>query len=206
MRPLSCLSEASELLVADTSVAINLNATGCAARVLEALPYRIVIVESVQVELEYGRERGRNDADRTAALIAAEHLKIVRLGARGLDVFEGLVVGSAAETLDDGEAATVAYAVESSGVAVIDERKAMRIAAIRYPKLVTASTMDLLGHPYVCGALGERALADAVFFAIRDARMRVPRTHTEWAVKLIGVERAACCPILRSAPAARHAK
>ncbi|MCW5692313.1 MAG: hypothetical protein KIT48_08110 [Pseudolabrys sp.] len=199
MRPLSCLSEASELLVADTSVAINLNATGYAAQVMEALPYRIVIVDSVQTELEYGRQRGRNDADRTAALVAAKHLKIVRLGEKGLGVFEGLVVGSAAETLDDGEAATLAHAVESSGVAVIDERKALRIAAVRYPKLVTASTMDLLGHPYVCDALGEPALADAVFCALRDARMRVFPPHAEWAVKLIGAEWAAQCPSLKSA-------
>jgi predicted nucleic acid-binding protein len=206
MRPLSCLSEASELLVADTSVAINLNATGCAARVMAALPYRIVIVDSVQAELEYGRQRGRNDADRTAALVAAGHLKIVQLGENALDVFGGLVVGSAAETLDDGEAATLAHAVETSGVAVIDERKALRIAAVRYPKLVTASTMDLLGHPCVCDALGEGALADALFFALRDARMRIFPPHTEWAVKLIGAERAAQCPSLKSAPAAIRAK
>jgi predicted nucleic acid-binding protein len=199
MRPLSCLSEASELLVADTSVAINLNATGCAAQVLEALPYRIVIVDSVQAELEYGRQRGRDDVDRTAALVAAQHLKIAKLGEKGLDLFEGLVVGSAAETLDDGEAATLAHAVESSGVAIIDERKALRIAAVRYPKLATASTMDLLGHPYVCDALGETALAEAVFCALRDARMRVFPSHNEWVVKLIGADRAAQCPSLKSA-------
>ena len=110
MRPLSCLSEASALLVADTSVVINLNATGCAAQILEALPYRIVILDSVKAELEFGRQRGRSDANRTGALISGEHLKIVRLGDKGLEVFESLVVGSAAETLDDGEAAQHARA------------------------------------------------------------------------------------------------
>ena len=197
MRPLSCLSEASKLLVADTSVAINLNATGCAAQILEALPYRIVIVESVQAELEYGRRRGRNDADCTAALVAAGYLKIAQLGKKELGLFESLVVGPAAETLDDGEAATLAYAAENSGVAVIDERKALRIAAVRYPKLATASTMDILGHTYVCDALGEAALADAVFYALRDARMRVSHPHTEWVAALIGVDRASQCPSIK---------
>jgi predicted nucleic acid-binding protein len=198
MRPLTCLDEACALIVADTSVAINLNATGCAAQILDALPYRIAIVDTVQSELEFGRSRGRTDGDKTATLISSGHIKLVSLGATGLDIFEQLVVGSAAATLDDGEAATLAHAMEKAGAAVIDERKALRLAAERYPELLTASTMDLLGHPSVCEALGDTGLSDAIYLALRDARMGVCEPHKAWVVEVIGAERASRCRGLKN--------
>jgi hypothetical protein len=47
--------------------------------------------------------------------------------------------------------------------------------------------------------LGKDALADAVFRALRDGRMRVFPHHMEWVVGLIGPERAAECASLPSA-------
>jgi predicted nucleic acid-binding protein len=196
MRPLSWLDEASALLVADTSTVINLNASGNAAEILHALPYKIAIVDIIQKELEFGRERGRRDAELTSSLVAANHLEVVSLGNNGWMHFERLVTGAAAETLDDGEAATIAYAIELSGAAVIDETKATKICALRHPSLLIASSLDLFGHPMVCEVLGFERLAEAVFLALRDARMRVlPRYH-EWVLDLIGPERAALCPSL----------
>jgi predicted nucleic acid-binding protein len=196
MRPLSCLYGDSALLVVDTSAAINLNASGCAAEILHALPYKIAIVDVIQKELELGRERGRRDAELTSALVTANHLEVVSLGDGGWTHFERLVTGAAAETLDDGEAATIAYAIERNGVAVIDEDKAIKICAVRHPSLLIASSLDLFGHPLVCEALGPDRLAEAVFLALRDARMRVFPRHHEWVLDLIGVERAALCPSL----------
>jgi predicted nucleic acid-binding protein len=196
MRPLSCLDEASALLVADTSTVINLNASGSAAEILHALPYKIVIVDVIQKELEFGRERGRRDAELTSSLVADNHLKLVSLGEGGWTHFERLVTGAAAETLDDGEAATIACAIELSGAAVIDENKATKICARRYPSLLVASSLDLFGHPMVYKVLGPERLADAVFLALREARMRVLPRHHEWVIDLIGLERAALCPSL----------
>jgi predicted nucleic acid-binding protein len=196
MRPLSCLGELPAPLIADTSVVINLNATGCAEQILRALSARLVIVDVVEAELALGRERGRADADLAQILIDSGHIGVISLGERGLDHFEDLVVGPAAETLDDGEAATLAHALESGGAAIIDERKALRICSSRFPRLTTASTLDLLGHPSVFGALGEQRLAEAVFLALRDARMRVFEFHLAWVVELIGNERASQCASL----------
>jgi predicted nucleic acid-binding protein len=184
------------LLIADTSVAINLNATGCAAEILQALPYRVAVVDVVLGELEFGRQRGRRDADLTAALIAGKHIEVVVLGKIGLGHFEQLVVGAAAETLDDGEAATLAGALELGGTAVIDEGKALRICSSRFGGLATASSLDLLGHPAVCKTLGHDRLAEAAFLALREARMRVFGGHLEWVVELVGRNRAAECPSL----------
>src|SRR5215469_16749115 len=51
-------------------------------------------------------------------------VRVVQLGDDGKRVYGSLVEGTAARTLDDGEAATIAYAHEAGAVALIDEKKA----------------------------------------------------------------------------------
>jgi hypothetical protein len=137
-------------------------------------------------------------------MIEAGLIKQVELGPVGLTYFEQLVIGSAADTLDDGEAATLAYALEIGGTAIIDERKANRICMARFSKLQTATSVDLLSHQAVEDTLGRTALAEAVFLALRDARMRVFPHHIDWVVTLIGADRAQQCPSLpRSARTAK---
>ena len=195
----SSLNDPTTLVVADASVAINLNATGLAASILEALPNRFAVVEEVALELENGRRHGRNDADALNTLVAAGRVDIVRLGNPGIKYFTSLVSGSAAETLDDGEAATIAYALEHDATALIDERKANRICAERYDALATGCTIDVLAHNAVETALGHSKLVDGVFNALYRGRMRVLAQHVNWVVKTIGPERAAQCVSLPSA-------
>ena len=193
MGSLSFLTDPAVPIVADASAVINLNATDCAREIVRALPNRLVVVDVVRGELEEGRRRGRRDADLLNELVSASLVEIVRLSEFAGGWFEGMVIGRATETLDDGEAATIAYAVEHQAVALIDERKATRLCADRFPELRIASTVDLLGHPKLEEILGPQALADAVFNALQQARMRVSIHKTEWVVDLIGRERAAVC-------------
>ena len=188
----SCLDERTGPVIADTSVIINLNATGCAGAILRALPNPCVVVENVSLELHDGRRTGREDANVLAVLIEQHLVEQAQLGNPGMSQFASLVSGSAAETLDDGEAATIACAIERGAVALIDERKAMRICAERFPNLTVGCTVDVLSHRDVQAALG-RGLADAVFNALDRGRMRVPDQYGQWVVELIGKERAARC-------------
>ena len=80
----SCLDERTAAVVADTSVIINLNATGCAEAILRALPNRCLVVDDVSLELQIGRETGRRDADALAMLIEQHHVEQVRLGDPGI--------------------------------------------------------------------------------------------------------------------------
>ena len=188
----SCLDERTAAVVADTSVIINLNATGCAEAILRALPNRCLVVDNVSLELQIGRETGRRDADALAVLIEQHRVEQVRLGEPGISHFASLVSGSANETLDDGEAATVACAIERGAVALVDERKAIRICAERFPNLAVGCTVDVLAHRHVQAALGGR-LADVVFNALDRGRMRVPDQYGHWVVDLIGQARAVGC-------------
>jgi predicted nucleic acid-binding protein len=190
------LNNCPEPIVADTSVIINLIATGFASPIAEALAQSLVVVDTVPAELGSGRERGRMDFDRFNELVKARIVKIVTLGDIGMQHFGELVAGPAAETLDDGEAATIAYAIEKSGTALIDERKALRICSARYPELRVGCTVDLLTHPNVKARLSAETLADATFNALQRGRMRVLPDHLSQIISLIGSERAALCESL----------
>jgi len=189
----TCLTDPSPTLVADASAIINLIATGCASAIISALPNRVVVVDVVPAEIDTGRHRGRQDSDRLNELIAAGLVEIVKLGDVAAQHFETLVVGPAVSTLDDGEAATIAYAIEQGGIAVLDERKATRLCAERFPELRLGCTVDILAHPDVEGSLGRETLASAVFKALYHGRMRVFPHHVEWVVGLIGTDQAAVC-------------
>ena len=82
------------------------------------------------------------------------------------------------------------------GVALVDERKAIRICAERFPSLGIGCTVDVLAQRHVQAALGG-SLADAVFNALNRGRMRVSDHHGHWVVDLIGKERAAECRSLQ---------
>jgi hypothetical protein len=58
------------------------------------------------------------------------------------------------------------------------------------------STVEVLLHPKVREALGDDALAEAVFAALRDARMAVFPYHRDEVLQLIGTERAVRCSSL----------
>lgn len=195
-----CSTNLDATLVADTSVVINLNATGCAEAILRRLPQRLKIVDAVQTELSLGQQRDRDDYARLEQLVESGLIEVVTFQTDdAYSLFESLVVGPAAVTLDDGEAATIAYAVAHDATAIIDERKANRICNQRFPTLELASTVDLLSHPAVYETLGREALADAVFGALSRGRMRVFPEHRKWVMELIGNARAANCASLPQA-------
>ena len=191
----SCLTDRAVPIVADASVLINLNATKCAETILDALPNPFLAVSEVIPELKSDEQTGRDDAAAVSAWQASGQLQVVQLGGTGMQHFASLVSGPVAQTLDDGEAATIAYALELKphAIPLIDERKANRICAARFAGLVTGSTVDLLAHNDVQAALGCVRLADAVFNALYNGRMRVLPHYLKWVVGLIGPERARRC-------------
>lgn len=196
MKAPSSIANLSAPLVADASSVVNLQATSCAAEILRALPNQLVIVDEAATEIRNGYERGYPGKESMQKLVQGGLIQHRSLGPRGLEILESLVVGSAAETLDDGEAATIAYALENGAIPIIDEHKATRICEVRFDKLVVASTMDLFAHPAVQRSIGRLELQRAVFDALQVARMRPPNHYLDWTVELVGKEKAALCPSL----------
>ena len=179
--------------MADASVVINLNATGCARAIITAFPNRWAVTANALAELVGGMRNGHDDARALQTLIDAGVIDLVGLGDNGGRVYEALIDGSALRTLDDGEAATIGYAHEVGGIALIDERKAMNLCADRFPDMLVVSTVQLLLHEAVVRALGQRGHVDAVLGALQKARMRVPPDRISQVVAVIGEKSAASC-------------
>lgn len=193
----SFLGDPGAPVVTDASVIINLVATRTAAEIVAAFPNRFLATTNVRRELWEGRGRGHGSWEGLEALIVDGSIEPVELQRSDEPVYRSLVEGEAQETLDDGEAATIAYAVGRGAVALIDERKARRICAERFPRLRLASTADVLLHGLVKDGLGETGQRDAIFHALRDAKMQVvPRDRIQELVLRIGPVRAAACTSL----------
>ena len=184
-------------IVTDASVIINLVATRAAADIVVSFPNRFLATANVRRELWEGRGRGHGSWEGLEALIGDGSIEPVQLQGGDESVYRSLVEGDARETLDDGEAATIAYAVGRAAVALIDERKARRICAGRFPGLRLALTVDLLLHGLVRDVLGGTGQKDAIFRALRDAKMQVvPPDRMQELVRRIGPVRAAVCTSL----------
>lgn len=192
-------SDGRGLLVGDASMWISLTAISAPHEHLRALRYRAAITDVALTELDRGRAKGRRAADEVAALIHMGLAEVVRIEPLDEDLYLSLVSGPATETLDDGEAATLAWAAGHSAIAVIDERKATLIAGRRMPSVVLRSTADLFLAAQIVGALGEAGAAAALCEALIETRMRVPPNRISDVVALIGPDRARDCPSLPAA-------
>lgn len=192
MTPPSSWPEAGVPIILDASAVINLNGSGAARLILGALRQDVVVAEDVVEELARGTANGRRDSELLEDLIARRIVNRRALEASGLALFETLTIGPSATTLEDGEAATIALALETGGAAVIDESKGRRLAARHAASVPVIASIEVFCHPLVQAALGA-ALADAVFGALQQSRMQVLASHHAWIAELLGPERLPLC-------------
>jgi predicted nucleic acid-binding protein len=193
---LSCLTKNTEFVL-DTSVMINLLATGHATTILNALGMPVVVTGNVVREIERGAVNGRPEFELLTAMVNEGVLRVEELEDQMLATLLDLVSGGTAESLDDGEAATLAFAHGSGLCAAIDEKKATRLAAVRFESLKLVTTIDILAHESVRRSLGDELLADATLRALRLARMQVRKHQFEWVAELVGPKNVDACSSLR---------
>jgi len=114
------------------------------------------------------------------------------------EIFRALTESDLSGGLDDGEAATIALAIphSESAIAVIDERKALRIFRQRWEKRSAISTLTLLTNSRIVAGLTRKQFQDCIYSALFYARMRVPAEFQDWVVNLIGRDRACLCSSL----------
>lgn len=144
-------------------------------------------------ELERGRDKGRRTAAALVDLIKDGVVEVAELPSEAEETYLNLVAGPVSQTLDDGEAATLALALQVGAVAVIDERKAINLARDRFPALQIMSTTELLLSDAVRSLFSDEELGNVLYRALRDARMRVPEHQLEAVCACLGPERAAGC-------------
>lgn len=193
----SCLTKADSGIVLDASVIINLLATKKADKILMALGMPVVTPEEVAREIAKGAEKGREEFSSLQGLIDKNVIGVVELGAQSLEAFYDLVSGGTANSLGDGEAATLVLSETNSFVAAIDEKKATQRASEVFSSLKMATTIDILSCISVQKNLSGDALMQSILLALRISRMQVWDHQFQWVLDQIGVENAKTCPTLR---------
>lgn len=196
MPRLNSLYEAGATVVADASVAINLCASGAAEAILLNLPFRVAMASEAIAEVTDDRRTGRADNIVLQQLLTAGKIEQISLDAAEEGIFAGLVIGPAAETLDDGEAATIALGVMRGMTVVIDESKANGLCERRFAALGRIGSSDLFLADKVVSSLSTDAHAAALFDALRLARMRVDKRHLHEVARILGTDRLSQCPSL----------
>jgi len=199
----SKLSRAHTRLVIDASVLINILGTGCPADVLECLCRVFLIDEIALREVDIDPSTRRSSKDILATLRRQGLLEVIRMDDDVYDRFLGFTAAQPPDDLDDGEAATLAHAACGEYVAVVDERKATRIASAHIPEIQVLNSIDLLAAPELLNKLGNEKMSDLIYRALRDARMRVPPRVRHWIADLLGNIRAQECPSLGYCSASR---
>lgn len=194
MKYSSSLTDNKSPVILDTSVLINLHASQQGSRILDSLPNEIFVPEHVVTELEHETSKTHGQHCFVQKLIANRKVRVAGLNEREYQVFGRLVSGKS--SLGDGEAATIAIAATRILLPIIDDRKGRLQAQSHCSGKCPGWSLDILRHPVVVAALGISCASDALYFALRDGRMRIHESHCDYVVDLIGVQHALECKSL----------
>lgn len=188
----SSLTDIAEPLVLDTSVLINLHACRYGEQILTAIPNDILVPGIVAGELEHETSRRNGEHSFLHALVAKGIVTRTDLIDAEYEIFYELT--STAPSLDDGEAATIAVAVARDFLPIIDEKRGRARAHVK--GRASGWSLDIFRHPTATTVLGDQSAIDALYFALRDGRMRIPPESVDSVVALIGIERSRDCTCL----------
>lgn len=183
-------------LILDTSVVINLHASGHGVEVLAALPFHLATPGIVSDELDRQSSKSSGERDFLAQACTLGLIERIEMTDDEYQMFTQLVV--VAPSLDDGEAATIAIARSREFVPVIDERKGRARALSLINQGPPAWSLNLIRHPTVVSTLGEHIATEALYNALHLGRMRIATDHVDQVISVIGLEQARKCTCLPS--------
>jgi predicted nucleic acid-binding protein len=167
------------LLVFDASVLINIAHSGICTIFFEALGCACLVERITWREITDHTKRYHLNTEIEDALRRGL-IDVIDMSRNEATTFINLITAPHNSALDEGEAATIAVACGKDAIAVIDEKKGLRIAAEQLPPVEVLTTLDLFRlvetNLRVAGASPEMAL----YNSLSQARMRVPIEHEEW--------------------------
>ena len=178
-------------LVVDASVVINLLGSGSPRELIEAIGQRLILPMRTRDEVLYDPSGRGNAAPALQALADAGLIDFVELSEVAREIFWSLI-----RELGDGEAAAIACAVSAGIALAVDDKKARRIAGDLNPRPQLVYSVELFFIDEVRDALPEHRIAELLYSALREARMRVPSEYRARVVQLIGEARASECTSL----------
>lgn len=168
------------VLVLDASAMINLLGCGSPERILSALGQESALEESTLKEVirnPINSEPARPYVDK---LVSAGLIRITRMNDESYSHYIDLVSGEPKEALGRGESAAIAYAVEVSGVVILDDVKARRVGKARFPACVQLTSAALFRLAAERAQLTNREIVGLLDFARENARMHFLEDDQKW--------------------------
>ena len=181
--------------VFDASALINIAASGYCVEILASLGRKCLAETIVWRELSDHIEK--YDINKNIELaVSNEHLDIGDMVSHESTMFLNLITAPHPNTLDDGEAATIAVAHFRGSIAIIDEKKGRRIAETFAPPVQIMSTLDLFRMIENNCNSKDVCLNSALFNSLTQARMRVPVEHETWVINRLSSQQIEQCQSL----------
>lgn len=191
----SALTDNFSTLVIDTSVIINLGASGYGTEILQTLDNHFVTSEEVVGEI---KDNSKNTHPKTISflnrIIDSELLRVISLTLDEERTCREII--NKKNQIHDGEVVSLVLAKKRGFTAIIDETTGRKVANYELSGKVVGTTMDLLFHPNVLALLGSRTLSAAVYNALRDGGMQTNIHVRGYIVELIGKEPTKKCTSL----------
>lgn len=100
-------------------------------------------------------------------------LQLCRMSEQAYDTYLSLVSGAPTESLDDGESAAIAIAVDGFGSVVLDDKKARRILSNRFTESTRGSSLSLFLAAATRANWSMQELRAAITAAREVARMAI---------------------------------
>ena len=173
-------------VVLDASVFINLLATEIPGKILQGLGVKAFVEERTLAEVTRHPVPYHDLATTLEGLFRSGLLTLGKLNGAGHTLFYELVANDIVGGLDDGESATIAFAITQGLLATIDEKKATRIMRERWPSSHLANTVTLLAQQKLVNFIGRDMLSSACCSAARYGRMHIPSDAKEWFATVVG--------------------
>ena len=161
-------------IVLDASAIINLLGCGDMQSVLRALSVVCLVEEKTLNEVERHPVPGYDHRPVIRDLQESGALKVERMSELEYRIYISLIQGNMTARLDSGESAAIALSSRGHPV-VIDENKARRVLAQRFPGTKFCSTLRLLLTAGKRDSWTLEAVQHLVLSARKHARMGVPR-------------------------------
>jgi len=159
--------------VFDTSVWINLLATERVQAILDLVGMSVHLPSQVLRELRRHPITGRPFDPQKHPVPAFRSVKLARLRGNEADLFIELVAAPQGGGLGDGEAAAISVAVHRNAVLAIDERKARRLLAQRFPEVRLLRSSELLQPNRLAEGLGREIATECFEKALQYGRMHI---------------------------------
>lgn len=192
----SCLADNESTFVLDTSVLIYLQSCSSGKIILEAVKNRLVIAKEASDEIldsEHSYEESKRFAQ---SVIGSKLVQNVLLSDDERKIYEKLT-GRETGSLGKGEAATIAVAYERGHIAIIDDRRARRIAQKEFGLPLIGRAYDILVHPDAQSKLDNETLKDNIVQALQIEDLAFDENIKNDIIQFIGLENARKCQSLK---------